>query len=73
MLVVRTDIHVQVAEDLATKTVLGEHAANGFFHHRERLARQLLFGSAHTLTPGVTRVTDVLFGCLLYTSDAADD
>ena len=53
---------MQVAEDVATEAVLGEHAANGVFHHCERFALQLLFCSANTLSAWVARVADVFFG-----------
>lgn len=56
----RTNIHMHVAEQGATKAILGQHTANGCFQNALRVLGQFQGGRAETLTTGVACVTDVL-------------
>ena len=59
MFVVRSHIYMQVSKNLSSECILWQHAANCILDQGKRLTLQLLNGCALSLTPGITRVTDV--------------
>jgi len=59
MFVIRAYIYMQVAENFSSECILWQHAADRVLDQGKRLSLQLLNGCALSLTPWITRVTDV--------------
>jgi hypothetical protein len=59
MFVIRAYIYMQVAENFSSECILWQHAADRVLDQGKRLSLQLLNGRALSLTPWITRVTDV--------------
>ena len=66
----RSCIHIEVAEELGTEAVLRKHSLDGMLHDKGRLAIEHILGRSETLSTGITGVTDVHFVSQLLAREA---